>query len=806
MNKKLVAMSALSLVYFMSFVQTSYAEDAQAAEPAAAAVAGTEVNTASPSATPSEPVKTEAPVAEAGKGGVTKKMLGEVIVTSTTIDDRFDSKRGEASNISNISGKKVDEEHGKNIVDVLESVPGVTAEVQSGDSVKIMLRGVEAQRYMGEKPGVAIVIDGVPVLERTGRVNIDLDNIDSIKVIKGGASYLFGEDALSGAVIITTKRGAKMAGYTASAESGSFGYRKGLARVGVAKSAWVGHIQASKAYADDFYDQGEYSRRYYDGKLQYLINETSDVSIGFENSKRMKDSHGTVTGMTNALLDPRSVGGGKDYARHYDVDLNKLNATYSNDMGENSNLLVTTYLYKDHTFGWQNPSGYLRDASGVLLAGVNNMSLLRDSYATGRDTNQTQKGVKSEWRRGGKQVGVMAGLDIQQFEDRAITTNLVTYTSRSGAVNNTQFLPSGLPNPAFNPLNLAGAVVENSVSTTATRAVYGEAKLQLTDPLALTLNGRYDHLAVGYDSYIPLTGTGKITSGSKTFNVLSERIGLNYLLSNESEIYSNISNGFRTPTSTQLYGSTISPTGVVASNPDLKPEKAWNKEIGVRGKHEVVGIMLDMDVAIYQIDRRDFILNTGGQYQTSPSGTTEQYQNIGGVRNRGLEAGFKTDGKAQLSADLAYTYLNAVYTRYDDYWMSMGNRGSLPSVHYNNTGNTVPRSPRHRLNVNAKYRYTEALTFATEANAQSGSYADDVNVVWVGGRTVYNLMANYEIKRESGTKISLFARLDNLFNRYYYSTIRGSSDSNGDGVYNREDPSIVVNPGRVWTIGLTAVF
>ena len=139
-------------------------------------------------------------------------MLPELNVTSTTIDDRFDSKRGEASNTNIISGKKVDEEHGKNLVEILESIPGVTAEVQSGDSVKIMLRGVEAQRYMGEKPGVAIVIDGVPVQERTGRVNIDLDNIESIKVIKGGASYLFGEDALSGAVIITTKRGAKMAG------------------------------------------------------------------------------------------------------------------------------------------------------------------------------------------------------------------------------------------------------------------------------------------------------------------------------------------------------------------------------------------------------------------------------------------------------------------------------------------------------------------------------------------------------------------------------------------------------------------
>src|SRR5512143_3293580 len=143
----------------------------------------------------------------------TQKM-DEVIVTSTTIDDRFESRRNDPTNVNVIDGKKVDDAHIENIMQVLQAIPGVTADVSSGDEIKIKLRGIENQRYMGEKPGVAVVIDGVPVFERTGKVNIDLDNIESIKVIKGGASYLFGEDALVGAVILTTKRGAKYKGLT----------------------------------------------------------------------------------------------------------------------------------------------------------------------------------------------------------------------------------------------------------------------------------------------------------------------------------------------------------------------------------------------------------------------------------------------------------------------------------------------------------------------------------------------------------------------------------------------------------------
>ncbi len=731
--------------------------------------------------------------------------LPEVTVSSTTIDDRFDSKRGEPSNVNIISGKSVDEQHGTNIVEVLESIPGVTAEVQSGDSVKIMLRGVEAQRYMGEKPGVAIVIDGVPVQERTGRVNIDLDNIESIKVIKGGASYLFGEDALSGAVIITTKRGAKMAGVTVAAEKGSFDYYKGLLRAGFAEGKWVGHIQKTKMQSSGYHDQGDYGRDYWDGKLQYMLDETSDLTFGFEHAKRNKDSHGTVTGVTNAWIDPRSVSGGKDYARKYDVTLDKVNLSYAKDMDGGSNLLVNTYLFKDHTYGWQNPNGFLRDAAGNFLYGTataSDMKLFNDAYVSGRDTRQSQSGAKAEWRKGGEAVALMGGLDLQRFEDVTLTRNLVNYTSRNTAVG------------VANPLNLVGAITEDSVSTSDTRALYGELKWQPSAPVTVTFNARYDSIASGFVSNIPLTATqisqGRVTTGDKTFNVWSERIGMNYAFSEERELYTNLSTGFRVPTVSQLYGGTITPTGTVAPNPNLQPEKSYNAEIGLRSKTEMMGIPLDTDVAIFQVDRKDFILNTGGQYQSTPGATLtnalEQYQNIGGVRNRGLEAGIKTDSREAWSGDLAYTYLNAIFTRNDTYWMSMGVRGSLPSVLYNNTGNVVPRTPRHKLNLTSRYRPMDGWTFTGEMNAQSGIYADEVNIVWVGGRTTYNLMVNYEFKRDGKMKWSAFARIDNLFDRYYYSTIRGGSDGDGNGVYNAEDMSITVNPGRVWTVGASLSF
>lgn len=93
--------------------------------------------------------------------------LDSLAVTSSTISDRLMSERN-PSTFSVISSDKIEAQHATNIIELLRSIPGVTADLSGeGDGIKIKIRGMENQRYMGEKPGVAIVIDGVPVFERT---------------------------------------------------------------------------------------------------------------------------------------------------------------------------------------------------------------------------------------------------------------------------------------------------------------------------------------------------------------------------------------------------------------------------------------------------------------------------------------------------------------------------------------------------------------------------------------------------------------------------------------------------------------
>lgn len=719
--------------------------------------------------------------------------LGEVQVTSTTIDDRFHSKRAEASSTHDISGKTVDEKRPENMIQILKAIPGVTADVSSGDEIKIKLRGIENQRYMGEKPGVAIVIDGVPVFERTGKVNIDLDNIESIKVIKGGASYLFGDDALAGAVIITTKRGAGYKGLTVGADTGSWNYNRELVRFGVGGDWGTGHIQATHREAEDWYWQSDYKTDYVDGNLRLYLTGSSDLTFGFEASDRFKDKHGSVTGAIQAEEDPRGTIG-RDYARMFNVDLQKFHLTYSNDLTDRSNLLATAYEYRDHTTFWSGPQRV--SATGAVIP-----NSAQDAYTTLNDYHQVQQGIKGEWRASADLFAWLLGGDLRRNEYRNFNTAMVSYCSRVGA--------------SCAPANLttAGEVLGNNRTDENVEAVYGELKFAPAERWTLSGNARYDHIGLDYHSGVTRSLATPFER-NKSFNVSSWRGGAAYAAAAGLDFYGNVATGFRAPTADQLYNGSISPTGgKTENNENLKPERSMNYELGMRTKSDWFGLAVETEAAIFQIDRKDYIMSTVGQYSASSTTYKEMYDNIGGVRNRGFELALRTDRRRDYTLDVAYTYILATFTRYDTFFQTLGSPyvASPTMVRYDNTGNRVPRVPRHQIDTTVAWQGMDGLRVALEMDARSWSWADEINRVKLPGRTIFSLHGNYELKAAS-SKWSFFARIDNLFDRDYWVTARGTNDSANyltgayDKLYNENDPSIVVGKPRAITVGLTANF
>ncbi len=696
--------------------------------------------------------------------------LGIITVESSTIDDKFDAKKLEVSNTVTLTGEEISDQHAENIADVLNKVPGVTVRKNEGDSNKIHIRGVGTEMYMGEKPGVAIVIDGVPVQERAGAVNIDMDNIESIKVIKGAASYLYGNDALAGAIVITTKRPKAVNEGFVLAEAGSNGYEKYIANYMGSTEKFAYEVQGSYKASDGWWDESDYWAKSFNGKVQYYIDDTSDITFGADISRRYENDTGSIThtvdGVNQVDANPKSYGE-VGYSTDYDIDLDKYFLTYSKDFANNSNLMAQIYRYEDKTTN-KNGAFYNDELDGSTLRNDH----LYDAYA-----KTTQDGFKSEYRQDGNKLAYMLGLDIARNDEDQNTKYRVDYNdTRRGE---------------FHPI---GEVNSDTSFTEDISAIYGEFKYQINDKLITTFNARYDHME--YD----FTNNKDPESWDKDFDEMSYRVGATYALEENSIFYASISTGFRVPTIDELYaGDILSGRYAYENNPDIDTEKTYNYELGYRGQHGY----LTYDIAIFQLDRDDMITRNGGNYVVEPNNRANpiMYGNFADVRNRGLELSANSDKSKEFSFELGYAYLDAEYTRYDEYFLVLNDVAYSQDL----DGNTVPRTSKHTINLEANYRITGNWMMTADLMYRSSQYADEMNEIEVGGYSVTNFRTKYNTDLY-GYDTEFYGKVENAFDKQYYMMPRVTGDRNEDGVYNIGDMGLTVNPGRTFLMGLSVKF
>ncbi len=667
--------------------------------------------------------------------------LGTITIDSTTIDDKYASKKTEVSNVMVITKEEIEKINPKSLIDILKTIPGITAAESDTDSVKVHIRGVDNQMYMGEQPGVAVVIDGVPVQETAGKINVDLDNIESVKVIKGGASYLYGNDAIGGAVIITTKR-AKAQNYSkVEVEGGTFGSSKILATTNQSFEKSSLQIQASKRETDGYWDDAYVRTKSINGKYQYYINETSDITFGLDYSYRKTGDGSSVTGVTQAATNPTAAGV-YSYAGYYDTKLFKSFITYSKDISDTSNFMTNIYKYKDSKNSYTN-----------RLKNYN-------------DEVWDQTGIKSEYRTSFDSLALLGGFDIQRNK---VDANSITVAT--------------------------GAIRSDSTTSEEINALYGEAKYQITSDLTTTLNARFDNIK--YDLRNRLNTAYDVRP---EYNVGSYRLGAAFLLSDKDTLYASFATGFRAPTASSISSNLqlllADPTRNLSMS--ISPETTYNFELGVRGSEGI----LDYDFSFYQLDRKDYIGKIAGSYITSDDGEESGYANVGDMRNRGMELALHSRFNEIFTANLAYTFLDARFTRY---WISQQLTDDGDNTTSDETfqrvdlsGNVVPRTSRHTINLSTDIHLSSALTITPEFDIKSSYYADEVNKFKMGGYTLANVRAEYK----ASDSLEYFAKIDNFFDKKYYLFAKNGSSA----LATDEDMTIRVGAPRAFYVGMRYKF
>ena len=136
--------------------------------------------------------------------------LNEVVVSDTKFEQ---SKEKSGKVITKISAEDLLKKVGQNVAQILSSVAGVEIngnQSAAGKNLGIYIRG-------GKNRQVVVLIDGIPVTDASG-INLEYDlrllpieQVESIEIMKGASSTLYGSGAATGVINIILKKAFKKA-------------------------------------------------------------------------------------------------------------------------------------------------------------------------------------------------------------------------------------------------------------------------------------------------------------------------------------------------------------------------------------------------------------------------------------------------------------------------------------------------------------------------------------------------------------------------------------------------------------------
>ncbi len=704
-----------------------------------------------------------------------KENLALITVESSTIGVT-NSKATEVSSVSYVNEKQVAEINPKHINELLQSIPGITSDVRTGEVVEIHMRGVGQQEFMWEDTGVVIIIDGVPLWQNGGKVRLNLSEIKSVKVIKGGASYLYGNTALAGAVIITTNKTKGEDSFLASIERGSQkseDYKVAFTKV---FDDFSFTLNGNNRKTDGFWVDSNFWSKSVASKLSYYINYSSDITLGIDKTKKYEQANrASVTGVSEARTTPKG-NGRNSYQKDNNVNLSKYFLTYVKDFNNDSNLMVNVYSYDDKYDYTSSPQDITNDGNN-------------DTYSNHTNKDILQKGIKLEYKKENDTFAYLIGLEkgIKEYSDN--NNRLIDYSLEKRGKTTNYYKGE------------TSKIEDNQDK----KAIYLEFKYAFAPKFTTTFNIRHD---IQDDEYTILSRDFNNTTWSnssvkrdKTFKENSYRLGSTYTLNEDTTLFTNMSTGFRTPSVSQLFAGDVrrqKKSSTYHNNINIKTQKSLNYEIGIKGNKKLFENKINYTLSIFQLDNKDIIGKKDGTYF---SGRDIYFDNIGDSKNRGLELSFKSDSLKTISFNLAYTYLKSEYTKHNPFMVSLKNFDKT----YNIVGNELPRNPSHILDLYTTFKITKNLKVISEVYSKSNYYADETNLVKMPGYAILNLQTRYNTKIGKNN-FEFFVKVNNVFDKHYYRTAFLFRDRNGDDVMDAEDASITVDPGRAFFTGIKYTF
>ncbi len=671
--------------------------------------------------------------------------LQEVVVTAPLLGSEIPLNEV-AANIQQISAGDMERLESRDVSDALNQLDGsINLNDTQGNPFQedLDFRGFTASPVLGTPQGVSVYVDGVRVNEAFGdAVNWDLvpaSAISRIEVIPG-ANPIFGLNTLGGAVTIATRNGFDDPGTSAQTYGGSFGRH-------VAEVDSGGHH----------------------GPLGYFLSGTlfDESGWGHENPTRVRQGFGKV-----GYRDSRN-----------DVDLA---LTYADNRLQGNQTLPLSFLADPwQSYTW--PDIQTNQMVFLDLQGRHRLSdewtLSEKAYFRRVSTDIFNSNVNNDYDPGlpigpGNEPTGNAIEGIDQYRPGAS----LQLTGRNGLpgrhntlIIGASFDPGSTHYRQFN--QEAGSsrdtissapVVLGTLLRAVNRysAVYASDTLGLTRRLFLDLAGSYNHESVRLEDRL-----GTALNGHDTYNRFNPSVGLTFNPTQGMTLYATYDQGMRVPTPMELTcadpNAPCTLPNAFTADPPLKEVVAKNIELGARG---ALGYAVTFSASVFRTN-----LDNDIEFVSSGGGAISSgfFENVGQTRRQGLELGLE-GGAGAFSFSVHYSYIEAIF-RTRLFLNSPNNSTAAPLTCATCAdirvvpGDRIPGIPRHVVKLRAAYS-AGALILGVSLMGQSVIYArGDENNQDANGPVPGFLLVNLDARYTLSARWQLFARIDNLLDRRYYT-------------------------------------
>ncbi len=563
--------------------------------------------------------------------------------------------------ITSVSAQALEQSNFRSITDLPYLVPGVQFETTNGTAFNIRGVGSTSWDFSNEK-SVSLVVDDVVMDAQRDNGLTGLADIQQIDVLMGPQGTLFGKNATSGVISITTVK--PVLGQFSVKGDAAYGERADRA-TNLTVNIPLGEKVALRVSG---FAQGQ------DGYGRYTV---------LNQSLNAYKEHGYRAKLLFAPSDRVELIYSSDYSRHWDNN----NRT---TVGGGSAFFTNLQIANGVTPGLKNDSN--ADSKMGFAKATSWGQALRGQVQIGRDT-LTSITAYRDTRFIGAGPGDFAPTDkwafvpynqgtvktwkfSQELRWASPTGGFVEYlaglfyTRLSQDATQAQWATFGAPLPLTNITTTTGVVgdpgnAQRFRTTNTNAAAFGQLKFNLSGKLSLSVGGRYTkdensqtetffYLDPMKALGLPLTFTpsGKAPLqpyGQVKSDNVSYRLAAQYRLNDDIMTYVSYATGYK-PGGTAFVGNNYSP---------YKDETVKSVEAGI--KSELFGHRLRLNADVFNSEFTDFQTSILTFVPGNPVAVIAT-GNAGGLRSRGVETTFAWRATEGLTLSGGVTYADAVFT------------------------------------------------------------------------------------------------------------------------------------------------